>query len=81
MTPIRKVNQGKTERGRKKKNYHVINYQIHDTLAELHNQGKKIILCKVPADIGTIENEEADKAGKQVIDMPGMTTKRLPLTD
>ena len=26
-------------------------------------------------------NEEADKAAKQAIDMPGITTTRLPFTD
>ena len=36
----------------------------------------------MPAHIGTIKgNEEADKAEKQTIDMPGMTTKRLSYTD
>ena len=48
-------------------------------LTELHNLGKQIILCKVPAHIGFKGNEEADKAAKQTIDMPVMTTARLPL--
>ena len=40
------------------------------SLAKLQTQGKSIILCKFPAHIEIIENEEADKAGKQAIDMP-----------
>ena len=35
------------------------------------------MLCKVPAHIGMKENEEAYKAAKQAIDMPGMITTRL----
>ena len=50
--------------------------QIYDKLAELHNQGKKITLCKVSAHIVIKGNEEADKAAKQEIDMPGMVTTR-----
>ena len=34
-----------------------------------------------PAHIEIKGNEEADKAEKQAIDMPGMTTSRLPYTD
>ena len=36
------------------------------------------ILYKSP---NTKSNEEAGKAAKQAIDMPGMTTTRLPFTD
>ena len=43
----------------------------YDTLAELHYLGKQITLCKVPAHIGIKGNEEAGKATKQAIDMPG----------
>ena len=31
--------------------------------------------------MGIKENEEADKAAKQAIDMPGINTTRLPHTD
>ena len=37
---------------------HPILNQIYDILVELHNQGKQITLCKVPAHIGIKENEE-----------------------
>ena len=37
---------------------HPILKQIYDIIAELHNQGKQIALCKVPAYIGI---EEAAK--------------------
>ena len=47
-------------------------------LAELHNQGKQITLCKVPAHIGVKRNK---KAAKQAIDIPGIITTRLPHTD
>ena len=50
---------------------HPIFNQIYDIQAELHNQGKKITLCKVLAHIRIKGNEEADKAAKQVIGMPG----------
>ena len=51
--------------------------QIYDILEELQNQGKQITMCKVPAHIGVKGNEEADKAAKQAIEIPGMTTTRL----
>ena len=38
-------------------------------------------LCKVSAHIEIKGNEEADKAAKQAINIPGMTTTRLPHTD
>ena len=44
------------------------------------NQGKKLTLCKVSAHTGVKGNEEADKAAKWAIGMPGMTI-RLPYTD
>ena len=50
-------------------------------LAELHNQGKQITLCKVSGHIVIKGNEQADKAPKQAIDMPGMTTTKLPHTE
>ena len=31
--------------------------------------------------MGIKENEEADKAAKQAIDIPGMTSTRIPYTD
>ena len=55
---------------------HLIINQIYDILAELHNQRKHIILCKVHVK----GNEEADNAAKPEIDMPGMTTARLSHT-
>ena len=55
--------------------------QIYDILTELQNQGKQLKLCKAPAHIKGKGNEEADKAAKQAIDIPGMTTTRLPYTD
>ena len=56
---------------------HPIWNQIYDILAELHNQGKQIALCKVPAHIRIKVNEEADKPAKQAIDIPGITMTRL----
>ena len=56
------------------KNYPIL-YQIYDILAKLHNQGKQITLCKTLAHIEIKGNEEADRAAKKAIDMPGMTTK------
>ena len=41
--------------------YPILN-QIYDILTELQNQGKQIILYKVPVLIGIKGNEEADKA-------------------
>ena len=63
------------------KENHPILIQIYDILAELRNQGKQITICKVPAHIGVKGNEKADKAAKQAIDIPGMTTTSLPYTD
>ena len=56
-----------------RENHPILN-QICYILAEFHNQGKQIALCKVTAHIGIKGNEEADKAAKQAINMPGMTT-------
>ena len=55
--------------------------QTYDILAEFQAKDKKIILCKLLANIGIKGNEEADKAAKQVIDMPRMTTTKLTYTD
>ena len=38
-------------------------------------------MCKVPAHIGIKGNEKVDEAAKQTIDVPGVTTTRLPHTD
>ena len=51
--------------------FRVIIVQLKN-LTELHNQGKQFTLCKVSAHIGIKGNEEADKAAKQAIYMPGM---------
>ena len=60
---------------------HPIFYQIYDIQAEVHNQEKQITLCKVLAHIGIEGNGEVDKAAKQAIGIPGMSTTRLPQTD
>ena len=39
-----------------RENHPILN-QIYDILTKLHNQGKEITLCKVPAHIGIKENE------------------------
>ena len=61
--------------------YHPILNQIYDKLAELHNQGKQTVLCKVLAHIGIKGTKEVYTTTKQVIDMPGITTTRLPQTN
>ena len=53
-----------------KENHPILN-QLYDILTELYNQGKQITLCKVSAHIRI---KEVDKAAKQAIDMPRMTT-------
>ena len=63
-----------------RENHPILN-QIYNILVELHNQGKQIVLCKVHARIRIKGNEEADKAAKQAIAMPGLITTRLPHTD
>ena len=63
-----------------RENHPILN-QMYDILADLYKQGKKITLCKVPAHIVIKGNEEANKAAKQALYMPGMTTKRLPYID
>ena len=56
-----------------RENHAILNW-INDMLVEVYNHGKQITLSKVPAHIGINGNEEADEAGKQAVDMPGMTT-------
>ena len=63
-----------------KENHPILNW-IYDILVEFFNQGKQISLCKVSAYIEIKGNKEADKAAKQAIDMPGMTTTRLSHTN
>ena len=63
-----------------KENHPILN-QMYDILAELHEQDKKIILYKVPAHMGNKEYKKTDKLAKEAIDLPGMTTRRLPYTD
>ena len=46
---------------------HPILKKTYDKLAELHNQGKQITLCRITARIGIKENEASDKAAKQSI--------------
>ena len=58
-----------------RENHPILN-PIYDILTELPNQGKQLTLCKVPAHIGVKGN-----ATKQAIDIPGMTTTRLPNTN
>ena len=47
--------------------------QIYDILAELRNQGKQILLCKILAHIEIKRNEESDKNSK--------TSNRYPRND
>ena len=53
--------------------------QIYYILTEFQNQGKQLTLSIVPAHTGVKRNEEADKAARRAIDIPGMTTTRLLL--
>ena len=50
---------------------------MYDILTELLSQGKQLTLSKVPTHIGVKGNKEADKATKQAMYIPGMTTRRL----
>ena len=60
---------------------HTIVNQINDILTELYNHGKQLTLCKVPTYIRIKGNEEAEKATKQEIDIPGITTTKLHYSD
>ena len=53
---------------------HPILNQIYDILEELHNQEKKITLCKIHAQTEIKGNEKADKQQNR----QGMTTTTLP---
>ena len=63
-----------------KKNHPILN-QIYDILAIIQAQDRKVTLWKVLAHMRNNRNEEADKAAKEVIDMPGITTTISPYTD
>ena len=56
-------------------------YIRYDILAEFHNNGKQVTLCKGPAYMGIKRNEEKDKAEKLPIDMSRMAMTRLPYAD
>ena len=43
-----------------RENHPILN-QVYDIIAELHNQGKQITLCKVLEHSGIKGNEKADK--------------------
>ena len=58
-----------------------IKNQIFDIIIELQNHGKQLTLCKVPTYIRIKGNEEAEKATKQEIDIPGITTTKLHYSD
>ena len=57
-----------------RENLPILNH-INVIQTELHNQGKQL------AHIGVKGNEETNKAAKQAIDIPRMTTIRLPYSD
>ena len=65
----------------KNKKSHPILNQIYDILAIIQAQDRKVTLWKVLAHTRNNRNEEADKAAKEVIDMLGVTTRKLPYTD
>ena len=65
-------------RKKNKENLLILNWTWHPR-KKLQNQGKQIIICKVPAQIRIKWNKEVDKAVKQAIYMPEMTTIRLIL--
>ena len=58
------------------KESHLILNQIYDILADLKKQNT---LCNFPAHAEVRKNEEADKAAKQTIAIPGATTTRYYL--
>ena len=64
---------------KKKENYPILK-QIYDILAE-HKIKILHYVKYLPAHIEIKRNEQADKAAKQSIDMPGITTRRLLYTD
>ena len=47
----------------------------------MQEQGKQIILCKVPALTGMTENQEVDKAVKEATMVPGYYIQCLSYTD
>ena len=56
-----------------RENHPILN-QMYDILTELQKQRKQLTLCKVSTHKGVKGNEEADKAAKQAIDIPGLIT-------
>ena len=74
------VNASSTLAIENRENYSILKH-MYDIPAEIHDQGKQTTICKIPAHIVIKKNKEAEKAAKQTLDMPGMTTTRLPHTD
>ena len=59
------------------RNYPILNYK-NEIMTDFQTQWKHATLCNIPAHMRIKGNEAAYETAKEAVEIPGMTTTRLP---